>query len=139
MDLLPPAFAPGEFWRDIPPAIAGVENTLRVMVFMLPFFMPLSTSAASQRVGLGLYVGGTLLYFASWLALITAPDAVWSMSAAGFLAPAYTPILWLAGLALLGRRLFWGRFYRWWMYLVLSASFLAAHLLHAVIVYARNY
>jgi hypothetical protein len=64
---------------------------------------------------------------------------MWAGSALGFLAPAYTPVLWFTGLALLGRRLFWGGFYRWWMYLVLSLAFLAAHVTHTFIVYARNF
>jgi hypothetical protein len=137
--LLPPAFAAGEFWRDIPRALGVVEDALRWLIFILPFLMPLSVASPRQRAGLGLFIAGNLVYFASWLALIAAPDSLWSRSALGFLAPAYTPALWLAGLALLGRHLYWGRFYRWWMYLALSGLFLAAHLAHGAIVYARNY
>jgi hypothetical protein len=43
-----------------------------------------------------------IIYFASWLLLIVRPDAAWSRSAAGLLAPAYTPLIWLAGIALVG-------------------------------------
>jgi len=136
---LPPAFAPAEFWRDIPYALTAAENTLRLLVFVLPFFMPLHVSGASQRAGMRVFSAGTIVYFASWLAIIAAPNSLWSTSAIGFLAPAYTPILWLAGLSLLGRQLFCGSFYRWWMYLALSGLFLVAHVSHAVIVYARNY
>ncbi len=136
---LPPAFAPNEFWRDIPYALGAAENLLRWLVFALPFFMPLKVSSVRERKGLGVFIAGNLVYFASWLALIGAPNSPWSQSAVGFLAPSYTPILWFAGLALLGRQLHWGSFYRWWMYLVLSGLFLVAHVSHSVIVYARNY
>lgn len=136
---LPPVFAPSEFWRDIPHLLGTAENSLRLLVFTLPFFMPLNVSSARQRTGLGIFIAGNLVYFASWLALIAAPNSMWSQSALGFLAPSYTPILWFAGLALLGGQLFWGSFYRWWMYLALSGLFLVAHVSHAVIVYARNY
>lgn len=136
---LPPAFAPSEFWRDIPHVLVAVENSLRLVVFTLPFIMPLSVSSAQQRTRLVVFIAGNLVYFASWIVLIAMPDSLWSQSALGFLAPSYTPIIWFAGLALLGRRIFWGSFYRWWMYLALSGLFLVAHVTHAAIVYARNY
>lgn len=101
--------------------------------------MPLSVSSTLQRKGLVIFIVGTLIYFASWLALIVAPDSQWASSPIGFLAPAYTPMIWLAGLAVLGRRVFFVTFYRWWMYLALSAIFIAAHVAHAVVVYVHNY
>ena len=80
---------------------------------------------------------GTLVYFASWLMQIMFPASAWSTSALGFAAPAYTPFLWFLGIALLGRQLFWGTFYRWWMYLVLAIAFLVTHISHTALVYAR--
>jgi hypothetical protein len=137
-DRLPPAFSPFEFWREIPSPLASAENGLRIAVFALPFFMPLDVSTPESKRALLLYAAGTLLYFASWLVLIFFPASRWSTSALGFAAPACTPFLWLLGIALLGRRLFWGAFYRWWMYLLLALAFLATHISHTVLVYARN-
>ena len=134
---LPPEFSMAEFWREIPVPLALAENILRVAVFALPFFMPLDLSAPGRRRALWIYAVGTLAYFASWLPLIFFPSSAWSTSAWGFIAPAYTPFFWLLGIALLGRRLFWGAFYRWWMYLVLSLGFLATHISHTALVYAR--
>lgn len=135
---LPGAFDPKEFWRDIPPLLAWIENVSRVIVFALPFGMPLRWSTPTQRQRLGIFAAGTLVYFASWTWLIAAPDSTWSLSATGFLAPAATPTLWLWSLATIGRELYWGRFYRWWMYLFPCGVFLAAHITHAAIVWARN-
>jgi hypothetical protein len=54
-------------------------------------------------------------------------------------APAFTPALWLAGIALVGDRLFITRIqYRRWMYGVLVAAFLLFHNLHAALVLARG-
>jgi hypothetical protein len=136
---LPPSFAAAEFWRDIPAPLAWTENSLRIAVFVLPFLMPLDVAAPGRIRGLLVFVVGTSLYFASWLALILFPTSPWSSSALGFTAPAYTPSLWLLGIALLGRQLFWGRFYRWWMYAVLVIAFLSAHISHAVLVFARTH
>jgi hypothetical protein len=38
---LPPAFATSELWRDIPTSLAYLENGFRLIVSVLPFFMPL--------------------------------------------------------------------------------------------------
>lgn len=136
---LPPAFSPAEFWRDIPKGLAFAENSLRIAVFALPFFMPLNLSTPASRRGLLIFAAGTAVYFASWLALILSPASSWATSALGFIAPAYTPLLWLLGIALIGRRLFWGASYRWWMYLLLALAFLATHISHTALVYARSH
>jgi hypothetical protein len=136
---LPPSFAPAEFWRDIPMPLALTENSLRLAVFVLPFLMPLNLAAPGRIRALLVFVLGTLLYFASWLALILFPTSAWSSSALGFAAPAYTPSLWLLGIALLGRELFWGTFYRWWMYAALAIAFLAAHTSHTALVFTRTH
>jgi hypothetical protein len=135
---LPPTFQRAEFWRKIPLPLVIVENTVRVGVFAVPFLMPLDLSAPNALPGLLVFGAGTLLYFASWLALIWLPESRWSRSAWGFAAPAYLPLFWILGIALLGERLFWGAFYQWWMYLALGAVFLAAHITHTMLVYARS-
>lgn len=135
---LPPTFQPDEFGRDIPAPLAFAENGLRVAVFGLPFLMPLDLSARGALRALVIFGVGTLLYFASWLALIWLPRSRRSRHPWGLAAPAYTPLLWLLAIALLGQHLFWGEFYRWWMYLVLCVAFLVAHIAHTMRVYVRN-
>ena len=136
---LPASFAPTEFWRDIPEPLALTENGLRLAVFVLPFLMPLDLEAPGRVRASFVFAAGTFLYFVSWLALILFPSSAWSASAPGFAAPAYTPALWLLGIALVGRRLFWGKFYRWWMYAVLASAFLVAHISHTALVFARTH
>ena len=135
--LMPPP-AMSEFWRDIPAPLVFIENSFRVLVFALPFAMPLQVATPSERRALWVFALGTLVYFASWVALMVWPHSAWSASALGELAPAYTPVLWLPGLAFLGQRLFWGRFYRWWMYLPVCVGFLSAHVTHGVLVHIRS-
>lgn len=135
---LPPVFAATEFWRDIPAPLGIAENVLRTAVFALPFLMPLRISVPGSGRALAVFIAGTAVYFASWLPLILAPSSAWSASMAGFMAPAYTPLFWITGIALLGRRLFWGRFYRPWMYLAIGIAFLITHIWHTALVYGRN-
>ncbi len=132
----PPAMA--EFWRDIPTPLVWIENALRMLVFTLPFAMPLQIATKTQRCAFKVFMLGTLVYFASWLALMYLPESAWSLSMLGSFGPAYTPMLWLPALAVLGKRLFWGNFYRSWMYLLLCIGFLAAHITHVAIVHIRS-
>jgi hypothetical protein len=136
---LPGPWSTGEFWRDIPAPLALTERAFRWIVLALPFLMPLELTSLMQRFGLIVYSIGTTLYFASWLAILLAPEWRWASGALGLLAPAYTPLVWLVGLALLGQRLYWGSMYRWWMCLIPAGVFIAAHVGHAGLVYARSH
>ena len=122
----------------VSPWLRYLENGSRTVVLLLPFAMPLDLSSTSARNGLGAYIVGTGLYCLSWLALIRYPASTWARSRMGQLGPAYTPAVWLFGMALLGRRLYWGQWYGWWMYLVPSGLFLGAHLTHAVLGRSRT-
>jgi len=137
---LPRDYQMAAFWKDIPAAVGAPENVLRVLVFLAPLIMRLRLSGPAERLGLALYLAGTLVYFASWWALIASPESACSRSALGFMAPAYTPILFLVGIGLVGKVLFVpGVPYRPWMYWGLSGLFLLFHNLHAGMVYARSH
>jgi len=136
---LPAAYQMDVFWKDIPKSISIPENLLRTLVMILPFFMKLRIATKSQRLGLVIYLTGMLIYFASWTVLIISPQSAWSTSIFGFLAPAYTPIVWLIGIGLIGDELRLPRiFCKPWMYWAVSASFLLFHNLHAFTIYSRG-
>ena len=135
---LPQAYSAEIFWKDIPPLIANGENIFRLLVFILPLLMPLRIETQSQKLGLWLYIAGTVIYFITWLAQIYFPQSAWSLSALGFLAPAYTPLLWLFGISLIGSAFYFSSPYRSWMYIVTSIIFIGFHLSHALTVYLRN-
>lgn len=138
-DRLPSAISDPQRWGAIPAPLSLAENALRILVFAVPFVMPLRVSTRRQRYGLALFIVGSLVYAASWAALIEAPRSLWSNSAAGFLAPACTPVLWLLGIALVGQEFSWGKPCPPWMYASLSLAFVAAHAGHAAVVYAHNH
>jgi hypothetical protein len=139
MRYLPSAYKTDAFWKDIPGWISIPENILRIVVMILPMVMRFGISAPSQRAGLCLYLIGTALYFTSWWVQIACPASAWSTSAAGFLAPAYTPVVWLAGIALIGNSLtISGIPYSPRIYLLFSSMFLFFHNLHTWMVYSRN-
>jgi hypothetical protein len=135
MRRLPRAYQADVFWHGIPAWIKTGENVTRILVFVLPLFMRLDVS---QKAGLALYAIGVLVYSLAWLAEIVSPRSAWSTSAWGFMAPGYTPALWLAGIGLIGKKLFVPVPYTPWVYVALSAAFLMFHNLHASIVYRRT-
>lgn len=134
---LPHNYQPEVFWKDIPPFLMYAENGSRIAVFMLTLLMPLRISSATQKKGLLLYILGTLLYSASWLVLICYPDSSWSNSLMGFSAPACTPLLWLAGIAFIGRSYYFKWPYKSWHFISISALFLLFHIFHTVNIYFR--
>jgi hypothetical protein len=137
---LPPAFHMKVFWNRIPWTIAVPENVFRTAVMILPLLMRFRISEPGQKVGFALYLVGLLVYFASWAALMIFPRSPWSSTALGFLAPAYTPILWLGGISMVGDQL---QFPKISLHPVvfgsLSLCFLLFHNLHAHLVYSRDH
>ncbi len=90
-------------------------------VFIVPLCLTLKWDTLQRKIGWGLYIAGILVYFASWIPLMVYPDSAWSNSLIGFTAPAFTPLIWLAGIGLMGG---------WRPYLGLSVVFVGVHLWH---------
>ena len=131
---LPPAYQPGVFQADIPGAIALPEMTLRVAMFALMFFLPLRHT----RLGWAVYLAGVAIYAAAWTLQALAPDSALATTAIGFTAPAWTAGLWLAGIGILAQPPDFSRARLWIIaYWSLAAAFLAAHVAHAGLVWAR--
>jgi hypothetical protein len=135
---LPKLYSPEIFSKNIPPFIVTGENFFRLIIFIAPILMPIRLETSGQKIGLLFYVAGTTIYFISWLIQIYFPYSTWSLSVWGFLAPAYTPLIWLIGIGLIGDTLYFSLPYRSWMYIVMSVIFLGFHLFHALTVYMRD-
>ncbi len=134
---LPRGYSMEFFWKDIPPIVGTTENILRIIAFFLPLLMPLTIKTTSQKIGLGIYLAGVAIYFLSWIMQIYYPDSTWSSSLFGFLAPAYTTIIWFIGIGLIGNKLFIKIPYNPIIYITISAVFVFVHTTHAYIVYTR--
>ena len=134
---LPQAFQPEIFAKAVPPVISMSENAFRILLFAMMFFMPLRISTAKQKRGFAVYMAGVLIYFASWLALIYFPESTWSRNWAGFMAPAYTPLLWLAGIGLSGDKFYLNLHVEKWVYYLLAVLFALFHNLHTYLIYIR--
>ena len=100
-----------------------LENITRLAVFLLPLIIPLQLDDEQNKMGLIVFIAGTLIYFASWLPLLLAPLSNWSTSTAGLLAPRLTPLLPFIGSALIGDS---------WTYAVVSSVFIFLHTWHGI-------
>jgi hypothetical protein len=134
---LPEPFQAQVFQKDIPLVISYGETIARIGIFVLAFLMPLKIVRPVQKAGLAVYLVGLVLYFSSWLLLIFLPDNVWSESWVGFMAPAYTPLVWLGGIGLMGDSFSFNLPYRRWLFWVVAVVFLVFHNLHTYMIYCR--
>lgn len=132
---LPKSYSQEIFWNGIPRYIGIAENILRMVVMVMPAIMIFSLKTTRQKVGLGFYLGGTFFYFLSWLLLIIYPNSLWSNSALGFMAPAYTPVVWLTGIGLIGNNSFLNIKKLSPIYITIALLFVFFHTLHVYLVY----
>ena len=136
---LPKEFQADIFWKDIPAFLTYGENISRIAVFILTLLMPLSVFTSTEKRGLFLYIVGTILYFASWIVLICFPNTEWSHSFLGFMAPAYTPIVWLIAIGLIGNSFYFNLPYKRWFFISMSLLFLIFHNFHTLTIYLRTH
>lgn len=132
------AYQPEIFWRDIPQALGWVENVSRFAVIGLSAIMLIEWRTSTQKLGFAIYVIGLALYILCQWAIVAAPDGVWATSFFGFLAPAYTPAIWIVGIGMIGQRAIDARIaWRNVVFFGFAGLFLVAHNVHAWLVFSR--
>lgn len=136
-DYLPKAYDPDIFWKDIPNWIGHSENTLRLVVFIIPTVMILSLKTRLQKIGFGIYLTGIIIYFLSWIVVIIYPLSDWTTSLIGFMAPAYTTLVFFIGIGLIGSKSFFKIPYLSLFYICTSILFVIFHSAHTYIVFQR--
>jgi hypothetical protein len=136
-DKLPEAYQPEVFWHDIPSWITYGESISRTIVFVLTLLMPIRMASSLPKRSLFLYLAGLLIYFASWLPLIYFPASSWSNSLPGFMASAYTPVLWLTGIGLMGNSFYFNVSFHRWYFLSIALLFSLFHIVHTHLIYSR--
>ena len=108
---------------NVPRWLLMAEGVLRIVVFAFPILLPLQWADQLSRVGIALYVIGTLIYCGSWIPLVYLPDARWSASALGVLAPHFTPLIFFVGIGLIGHS---------WAFALTAVLFTISHTWHGI-------
>lgn len=106
-----------------PAWLLGLENVFRLATFILPLCLSMKWDGRQGKIGMTIYMIGTLIYFASWLPLMYAPQGAWSQSIMGLFAPRLTPLVALLGVALIARS---------WPYGWVSTIFIFFHTWHGI-------
>jgi hypothetical protein len=135
---LPRPYVDDAFWSGVPPYISVPENVLRVAAFALAALLPFGMDTRRQQRGMLVYLLGLCLYAGSYGAQILFPEAAWSQSAIGFLAPAWTPLLWFVGIGLMADDPYFPRWFRVSHFVVVATAFLAFHVAHVAIIFVRS-
>ena len=135
---LPEVYASESVWGGISPWIVYGEHVLRAMVFLVPLLLVFGLGTSVQKAGLAVYVVGMLIYFASWAMQIWFPDSGWDKSAVLFSATAWTPLIWLTGIGMIGQKSFLPFSQMSWIYMGLAVAFVSVHTAHSVLAF-RNY
>src|SRR5512145_1943354 len=60
-----------------PAWLLAAENIIRIVVFAFPLLLPLQLKSIWGKAGMLTYLAGTLLYFATWIPLLVAPQSAW--------------------------------------------------------------
>lgn len=134
-DKLPREYQKEIFWNNIPKWLAFGENSLRLLIFILPVVIRVSIKSKLQITGFILYLSGIIVYFSSWLFMIFYPDSSFASSAAGFMAPAYTTLIWLCGIGLMVQQTLIKIPRITLLYILLSILFVAVHTYHTYVVF----
>ena len=106
-----------------PAWLLGAENVFRLATFVLPLFLRMRLDGNLGKIGLAVYIIGTLIYCVSWIPLMVAPGSAWSQSIPGLFAPRLTPLIWLSGIALIAAS---------WPYGLLATIFIFFHTWHGI-------
>jgi hypothetical protein len=139
-EYLPETYSLENFRANIPAIVLTGENIFRILTFGFTILLMLGLEDRSQKIGLILYIGGVIVYFASWAAQMFLTDTMWSQSFLGYTAPAFTSIIWLLGIGLLGKELVIKRIpYNRIVFIALSIVFVVFHTTHAAMAYFNQY
>ncbi len=135
MEFGPSSLTPAQFNEGISIGLLNIESFARIVVFVMPAFISLGLSTPIQKRGLIFYLAGVTLYVLTYGIQNFLPDSAWSLSTFGFAASAYTNIVWMVGLGLLGENFYFTKHlrYRPIFYIGPAAFFVAIHTAHTVL------
>jgi hypothetical protein len=131
----PTPLTPAAFNKDVPTLLIYSENILRIVVFAMPAFLTVGIAAKTQRRGLWLYLAGVAIYCATYAIQNYLPDSTWSRSMIGFTASAYTNLIWMIGLGLMGNKFYFPQIVRYHpVYFIVPATiFIGLHVAHTIL------
>jgi len=138
---LPEKYSFIEFRYDVPSFIRWTELISGAALLILSFSLQLNIKTRIQKIGLVIYFAGLIAYLFVWRPIILYPYSDWSNSLFGFISLAFTPIVLLFGIGLIGKKnLFFKKIvYRRLFFLYLTFIYIICRTSHAILVYYQIY
>jgi len=110
--------------ENVPKILLYSEHLFRICVFGSPLLFSMCTQCDNISQSFLIYKAGIVIYFLSWIPLLYFPNVRWSNSFIGIMAPYFTPIIWLIGIAYI---------INWDWYFLISGIFIIIHIIHGMI------
>lgn len=132
---LPIGYTSKEIWDSVPNWLSTLENMMRAFAFLMPLFMIFSIKLSTQKWGFSIYFIGILIYFGSWSMQMFCEESKWSQSLIGFMAPAFTTIIWFIGIVLVGKESILSKLKLQKSYLFAVVLFVLIHSYHTYLAY----
>jgi hypothetical protein len=140
MAIAPTALTATEFNAGIPNILLWGEIVGRVFVFATPLFFTIGLVTKTQKIGFCLYLFGVTAYCLTYGIQNYLPDSLWSTTLIGFTASAYTNLVWMVGLGLMGQQFYppIRLRYRPILYIAPATIFIMLHVAHLIIYFQLN-
>jgi len=126
---------PSHYLKNISHPIIILETIARIITMAFSIIMAINIQIKTGKIGLMIYIIGSIIYLTSYFIEIYFPNALFSRKVIFVLAPYWTSVIWLTGIGLVGNRLSINVPYHFAVYLVLSIIFATIHTIHGYLCY----
>jgi len=123
---------PSHYLRNISHPIIILETITRIITTVFSIIMTINIQ---NKIGLIIYIIGSVIYLSSYFVEIYFPDTLFGRNIIFILAPYWTSVIWLIGIGLVGNRLFLNIPYHFTVYIILSIIFATIHTIHGYLCY----
>lgn len=123
-------YLPEYYLKNINHPIIIWENILRFITIAFSAIMAITINNKIGKIGFIVYIIVIIIYFCSYFIVIKFPASSFNNNLIILLAPAWTSVLWLIGIGLIGNKIFVNIPYHFSVYCLLSISFAIIHSIH---------
>jgi hypothetical protein len=128
-------YLPAVYLKNIHHPIIVFETIARMITILFSLIMMIKLDNYIGKLGFAIYIAGLLIYFCSYFIVIKIPANSFNNNLIVLLAPYWTSFLWLAGIGLLGNKLFFNVPYHYVIYIAISFVFAVIHSVHGYLCY----
>jgi hypothetical protein len=126
-------YLPKHYLQNISHIIVTLESIFRIALIILSVFLKMHLKSKIGKIGIFVYIIGLIIYFGSYYLIINYSNTFIRENVVLKLSGYWTSIIWLLGIGIVGKELFFKVFYNRIIYIILSISFVIIHTWHGII------